>query len=152
MKWKEYERLARSAAQMYFETGVGVVFNPIPKAVTPLLAQIAGVHSAQPYYARVAWTDANGVEGTPSETVELMTEPGTALTVRAIGAPMIARGFNVYVGIIDFVLNKQNKYPLAIDSTWTIPTTWLVDGAAPGNGQSPEYFIRQAEPAGKATA
>jgi len=142
MKWKEYERLARYSGQLYFETGVGVVFNPIPKAVTPLLAQIAGAHGPQTYYARVAWTDANGAEGSTSETAALTTSPGTALTVRAIGAPAIARGFNVYAGLLDDQLKKQNNAPLALGSTWTLPSTGFVDGSAPGAGQAAEHFLR----------
>jgi hypothetical protein len=142
-KWKEYERLARASGQMVFETGVGVVFNPLTKPLQPLLGQLAGAHPARTYYARVAWVNAEGVESSPSDTAAFTTQEGTALTVRAIGAPAAARGWNLYAGLLDDQALKQNNAPLALGSTWTLPSTGLVTGSDPGTGQVAEYFLRQ---------
>ncbi|MBM3787572.1 MAG: hypothetical protein FJW30_24720 [Acidobacteria bacterium] len=141
-KWKEYERLAKYSGQLLFETGVGVVPRPIPKAATPLLNQVAGNQTAKTYYVRVAWVDANGTEGSASETIALTTAEGTALTVRPLGAPAVAAGWNVYAGLLDDRITKQNNTPLPLGSTWTLPSQGLVSGAAPGGGQVAEQFLQ----------
>lgn len=141
-KWKEYERLALASGQMAMETGIGIVFNPLPKPAQPLLGQLAGNQAAATYYVRVAWVDANGVESSPSDTAAITTQEGTALTVRAVGAPAAAKGWNVYAGLLDDQTRKQNNAPLALGSTWTLPSTGLADGSNPGTGQVPDYYLR----------
>jgi hypothetical protein len=141
-KWKEYERLARHSGQMLFETGVGVVFQPVPKAATPLLNQVAGTHAAKTYYVRIAWTSSSGVEGSASETAALTTAEGTSLTVRPVGAPAAATGWNVYVGLLDDMTAKQNNEPLSLGSTWTLPASGLLTGSQPGDGQTADHILR----------
>jgi hypothetical protein len=142
-KWKEYERLAREAGRTLLETGVGLVFNPMPKPAAPLLGQLAGTHPARTYYVRVEWVDQNGVASSPSETAGLTTQEGSALTVRAIGAPVAARGWNVYAGLLDDQVRKQNSAPLMLGATWTLPAAGIGDsGTAPGTGQTAEYYLR----------
>ncbi len=141
-KWKEYERMARWAGQMLWETGVGLVFQPLPKPVRPLLSQLAGNQPARTYYVRVSWVDANGVESAPSEPAAMTTEEGSALTARAIGAPAAAKGWNLYAGLLDDQVQRQNNAPLAMGSTWTLPASGLAAGTAPGSGQTAEHYIR----------
>jgi len=141
-KWKEYERLARAAGEMVFDTGVGLVFHPLAKPAQPLLGQLAGTLPARTYYVRVAWVNADGVESSASETAGITTQEGTALTVRPIGAPANATGWNLYAGLLDDQLERQNNAPLALGLTWTMPTTGLAAGSAPGTGQSAEHYLR----------
>ncbi len=141
-KWKEYERLAKAAGSMVLDTGVGLVFSPLAKPVQPLLGQVGGNQPARTYYVRVAWVNANGVESAASETTALTTMEGTALTVRAIGAPAASTGWNVYAGLLDDRVTRQNNAPLALGNTWTLPATGLATGTAPGSGQTPEYYLR----------
>jgi hypothetical protein len=141
-KWKEYEQLARASFRMLVETGVGLVFNPLPKPVQPILGQLAGTQPARTYYVRVEWVDPQGVASSPSDTTGMTTQEGTALTVRAIGAPQMAKGWNVYAGLLDDQAQKQNNAPLALGATWTLPSTGLATGSAPGSGQTAEYYLR----------
>jgi hypothetical protein len=141
-KWKEYERLARAAGQMLFETGVGLVFYPLSKPVQPLLGQLAGTQPARTYYVRVEWVDSNGAASSPSDTAGITTMEGAALTVRAIGAPPNARGWHLYAGLLDDQVQRQNNAPLALGATWTLPSTGLVAGTAPGTGQAAEHYLR----------
>jgi len=141
-KWKEYERLAAASGRMLVETGVGLVFSPLPKPVQPMLGQLAGAQPARTYYVRVEWVDGNGATSSPSETAGITTQEGSALTVRAIGAPPMAKGWNVYAGLIDDQAQKQNNSPLALGATWTLPSTGLAGGPAPGNGQTAEHYLR----------
>jgi hypothetical protein len=141
-KWKEYERLARVSGRLLMETGVGLVFNPLSKPVQPLLGQLAGTHPARTYYARVEWVDATGAASSPSDTAGITTQEGSALTVRAIGAPPAATGWHVYAGLLDDQVQRQNNAPLALGSTWTLPSTGLVEGSMPGKGQTAEQYLR----------
>lgn len=141
-KWKEYERLATAAGRQLVETGVGLVFNPLPKPVQPILGQLAGTHPARTYYVRVEWVNAKGVASSPSDTAGITTQEGSALTVRAIGAPPMAKGWNVYAGLLDDQAQKQNNAPLALGTTWTLPSTGLATGSTPGNGQTAEHYLR----------
>lgn len=141
-KWKEYEKLAKAAGQMVRETGIGLVFNPLPRPVQPLLGQLAGTQPARTYYVRVSWVDANGAESSASETAAITTQEGTALTVRAIGAPAQAVGWNLFAGLLDDQVKKQNNTPLALGATWTMPSTELANGGEPGSGQTAEHYLR----------
>jgi hypothetical protein len=141
-KWKEYERLAREAGEALFETGVGVVYQPLSKPPQPLLDQVAGNQPARTYYVRVTWVDHNGTESSPSETATITTGEGTWLTVRPLGAPPGAAGWNLYAGLLDDQTKRQNNTPLALGSTWTMPAEGLVEGSTPGNGQTAEYYLR----------
>ena len=118
------------------------VEHDIGLCLLKLLGQLAGTQPAATYYVRVAWVDANGAESSPSDTAAITTQEGTALTVRAVGAPVAATGWNVYVGQLDDQLRRQNNAPLALGSTWTLPSTGLADGSAPGDGQVADYYLR----------
>jgi hypothetical protein len=142
-KWKEYERLAREAGRTLLETGVGLVFNPLPKPAPPLLGQLAGTQPARTYYVRVEWVDSKGVASSPSDTAGMTTQEGSALTVRAIGAPAAAQGWHVYVGLLDDQVQRQNNAALALGATWTLPSTGVaVGGSLPGTGQTAEHYLR----------
>jgi hypothetical protein len=86
-KWREYERLARYAKQLLLDSGVGLVYRPIPKAPTPALGQTAGNQPARTYYVKVSWVDADGREGAASESASFTAMDGTALTVAPATAP-----------------------------------------------------------------
>lgn len=141
-KWKEYERLAKASGRMLLDTGVGLVYNPIAKPPQPLLGQLAGAQPARTYHVRVSWMNEGGAEGAASETAMMTTQEGTALTVRAIGAPLSAVSWNVYAGLRDDQVEKQNTAPLALGATWTLPASGLVHGGLPGPGQAAEYYLR----------
>lgn len=141
-KWKEYERLARASADLLFDTGVGLLFHPLPKPVQPLLGQQAGTLPARTYYVRITWLDEDGVESSPSETAGLTTQEGSVLTVRASGAPGRAQGWNVYAGMLDDQMQRQNASPLPLDTTWVMPAGGLAEGPVPGAGQTAEYYLR----------
>lgn len=141
VKWREYERLARAAGATYFETGVGIVLRPLPRPMPPVLDQVAGPEAARTYYVRTAWLNAEGEESLASETATLTTLEGTALMVRAVGAPPRATGWNIYAGWIDDGLMRQNAIPVPLGSPWTMPGTGLAMGLPPGTGQEADLLI-----------
>jgi len=140
-KWDEYRELARSARELTLRFGIGLVAAPIPVAVAPAFSTIAGTFPATTYYVRVSWLSATGQEGLPSSTTTFMTVDGSSLVVTALNPPQVATGWNVYIGLSDVALARQNASPIAIGQSFALPPTGLVGGAAPGNGQAPDSYV-----------
>lgn len=140
-KWKEYEVLAKKSAQNYLQIGVALVSGGIAKAIAPTLTAVQGPGHASTYYVAVAWVNQAGQVGAPSEVSQLSALTGQQLHVSAGSAPSNAAGWNAYVGLTPSATSLQNSVPIAIGSSWTL-TGALKNGAAPGSGQQPTWFLR----------
>ncbi|HUQ95646.1 MAG TPA: hypothetical protein VM120_28470 [Bryobacteraceae bacterium] len=141
-KWTEYSQQAFLTGREYFETGVGRVTGPVGKPGAPTIAQAAGALPANTYYVAITWVTAQGVESEGSEVaVRVTSEPATIIASHS-AAPLAASGWNVFAGIADNDLGKQNVGPISIGSSWTLPAGGLIAGVAPGQGQLAEYYIR----------
>lgn len=142
-KWKEYEKQAAWAREALLQTGLGVVFDPIPRAAKPELSYApAEASEAATYYVRTAWRNAKGEEGSPSDVATLSVPSGNALVVRPVKPPARAAGWNVYVGFSAQEQTLQNAGVLGVNEIWTAPATGIVQGALPGNGQEPQTILR----------
>ncbi|MGD0201234.1 MAG: hypothetical protein ABSD27_10845 [Bryobacteraceae bacterium] len=139
-KWKEYERLAQWAQQALYDTGVGVMSDPIPRASQPQVSQAPAAAAGATYYISVTWCGAGG-EGAGSATVAFVAPDGTVAAVGAANAPANVTGWNVYAGSEPAELTLQNDVPLALGATWTAPPGGLRSGRALGPGQSPERYL-----------
>ncbi len=140
-KWKEYAQLAQWAARMLRETGVGVVSAPIRKAAEPEMSATPGSGMATRYYVQVAWRNASGAEGAPSEVGVYDTPDGTLLVVEAKDAPSGACGWNVYAGTSPEAIAQQGEAAIAVGEKWTAPGTGVTSGRKPGQGQEPEAYL-----------
>lgn len=140
-KWKEYARLTRWASTKSFDTGIGMVYEPIPKAPPPTLSAVPGDLAAATYWVSVAWTNAAKEEGCPSDPAVLVLANGSSLVVEAGDPPEIAAGWNVYAGCATGDMLRQNEAPLAGGAAWQTPAGGLQPGAKPGEGQTPDYFV-----------
>jgi hypothetical protein len=138
-KWSEYKELARWAANLLYQTGIGLVTKPVPRPPTPALDTVAGNLPAQTVYVRITWTGEGG-EGAPSEETALDAAEDQALRVTPPGAPAGVTGWNVYVGGASGEEARQNSGPLALGTPWVMPDTGLAAGPAVGQGQEPELF------------
>ena len=96
------------------------------------------------WFVKVSWTGDLGVESLPSLASSFNTSEGSALTVRAVGAPRTARGWNVYVGTSDDQVERQNTGLLALGSTWQMPAGAPAAGIRPGTGQVPDQYLRRS--------
>jgi hypothetical protein len=142
-KWKEYQRLAAWAREALLQTGLGMIFDPLPRAEKPQLSYIqAWALGAATYYVRAAWRNAEGEEGSPSDVAILSVPTGNALVVNAVKTPASAVSWNVYVGFSALEQTLQNEEPLGVDQSWTEPVTGIRQGALPGSGQEPEVTLR----------
>ncbi|MGE5486596.1 MAG: hypothetical protein ACM3ZB_02100 [bacterium] len=142
-KWKEYERRAAWAADVLFQLGVGITWNPVPKAERPALTAGSGDLAAATYYVRITWVGASGEEGAPSEMAVISVPDASTVTVRAGAVPAGVQGWNVYAGYDSSSIMLQTDTPVAAGATWTVPATGLRNGRPPDAGQAPQTMLKR---------
>ncbi len=142
-KWRQYQQLAKEAEKTLYDVGVGLVWDPITKAQSPLLIAIAGSSVATTYYVRMTWINRSGQEGSPSDVVSLPTVDGTQMIVSPVSRPANAVGWNVYAGLSPEGASVQNAAALPPDADWIIPASGLKQGMSAGQGQTPDRFVVQ---------
>ena len=54
-KWREYKELAKWAADLLFQTGVGLAATPIPRAAPPEIGATGAALPAVTAFVRIAW-------------------------------------------------------------------------------------------------
>ncbi len=139
-KWAEYEDLAKGSSRIYFQIGVGLVADPVPRASVPMVTSVAGVGAGGNFYIAVTWLDTTGQEGAPSDFAQLGTTDGQQLLVTISSPPQNVTSWNVYVGMSPGTLNLQNQSPLATTSSW-IMSSGLDPGTPLPTGQQPTWFV-----------
>jgi hypothetical protein len=139
-KWNEYEQLAKTSEESYFQIGVGLVAGPIGKATVPVLSTVPGAGPAATYYVAVAWMNQTGQFGSASDIGQLTTFTGQQLVVGAVNPPANAVAWNAYIGVAPEATSLQNSSPIAIGSTWTQAAA-LEPGTPPSQGQQPTWFL-----------
>lgn len=144
-KWTEYQQQASEAADAFFISGMGLVYQPLPRPALPLVAIQAGSVPAQAMFVQTAWVDARGNEGSLSPVNGVILDGASTIAVAmaegAVSAPTPAVGWNVYASTTDAGLTRQNSAALSIGSTWQLPLSGLMAGPAPINGQLPDYYV-----------
>jgi hypothetical protein len=140
-KWEEYRRLSCEAKEQTTRFGIGLCANPIPQAGPPRFDLVADLVSATTYYVRVSWVSGTGQEGLPSDVTTFRTVEGSLMAVEAVNAPPAAAAWNLYAGLTDTTLSRQNAVPVSIGQTFTVPASGLASGPAPGEGQAPDIYV-----------
>ena len=140
-KWDEYKNLSEFASGLLFRIGVGTVVDPIPQAAHPQLSLVPGALTAAKYFVQIAWRNANGEEGGPSEMTALDVTSGNTLQVSAVNSPPNGLSWNVYAGTTTDNLYRQNPAPLDGTASWMAPGSFLLtSGPQPGTGQPPTFL------------
>lgn len=143
-KWRHYAKQARETSDLLFEYGVGLANVAIPRAAKPELEGTGSGGSITGYYVRTAWRTAHGVSGAASELAALVAANGETLVVRASApAPAGVVGFDVYVGLSEEKLARQNATPIVPGQAWSVPPPGLIAGPPPPEGQQPDYYVRR---------
>ena len=144
-KWVEYQQAASEAAEMVFMSGIGIVYNPLPKPGMPFTSLQSGTTLPQALFFQTAWVDRFGNESASSPVNGLILQQPSTVSVAmgqgVIVAPPAAAGWNLYASLTPDNLTRQNSMPLAINTTWTLPASGLVSGAEPINGQAPDFYV-----------
>jgi hypothetical protein len=140
-KFLEYRELSKDAQAHTVRFGIGLALNPIPEAQQPALSAVGGTGAAGTFYVQVSWVSATGQEGAPSDATALGTAALQNLVVQPVNPPAVATGFNVYIGVTENALARQNASPVAVGDAFTMPSGGLIAGAAPGTGQAADIFV-----------
>jgi len=141
VKLTQYENLARESAIRYLLGGVELVYDPVPKAACPTLTAVNGAASSATYYFALAWQNAKGQEGAPSDVVSMTTSAGSVPVLTMATAPENAQGWSIYGGTDPGALALQYSGSLPSPLTWILPVSGLITGRPPGRGQGPELLV-----------
>lgn len=141
-KWTEYQQLSKDAASMAFSSGLGLVYNPLPKPPLPRVSIGAGTALVEGIFVQTAWTDSYGNESALSAINGAVLTTASSISVGVgVSAPPAVTGWNLYASTSADMLTRQNLAPLAIGTSWTLPGSGLISGAAPSNGQQPNFYL-----------
>lgn len=144
-KWIEYSRRAREAADVFYQLGIGVVYEPLPQPPEAIVTAGAGNQPAGIITVQTAWADANGNESMLSPLVPVTLGASSSFTVAMGGAPgqppPFAAGWNLYVGSNGSSATRQNSTLNLWNEVWSLPASGLVAGAAPAGSRQPDAYI-----------
>jgi hypothetical protein len=125
---------------MLFQTGIGLVSDPIAVAVSPEVDLLSGPHGAAMYFAQVAWLNSTREEGMASPVTSASAPDQNSVQVTPTNPPANAVAWNVYVGISVDSITLQNSTPLGMNQPWQMPMAGLIQGRSPAPGQEPNYY------------
>ena len=144
-KWTEYQNEAKNAAELFFLSGAGIVYQPLPKPEMPLVSVQSGNAPAQVLYVQTSWTDSRGNESALSPVNGSVLGDNSSIVVAmsegAVQVPKAAVGWNVYISSTENDQTRQNGSPLELGSTWELPSSGLVSGPQASGGQQVEAYI-----------
>lgn len=138
-KWKELEGLARVSAEKAFAAGIGLAQTPVPRAPLATVAETGPANLRASRTVRITWVAADGTEGAPGPEWRTDLAPGDVVCAPG-GAPEVAKGWNVYIGIGGGTPLLQNDRPLPLGESWRVPQE-LNAGRPVGAGQWPDYYV-----------
>ena len=111
----------------------------------PLVSVQTGNAPAQSMFVQTAWVNTLGGEGALSPVNGLILGTDSAIKVAMaegiVEAPPAALGWNVYISSGQLPTTKQNTGVVPLGATWALPSTGLVSGSLPINGQSPDFYV-----------
>ena len=135
----EFHERVKWAYDRVIQDGLGIVWNPVRQAVTPVPQAAAGGLAANTYYLAVAWINAAGEEGASSKAAVIQVS-GTSFSVQTTPPPNV-KGWNMYCGTSPATMTIQNLTALTPGQTWVQPDTLSATGRLAGNGQTPNYRL-----------
>lgn len=141
-KWKEYTALALKAGILFFDIGIGVSSDPVPKPADPICTLVnGGALLAANYRVQIAWQNRRGAFGAPSNSVSIEMPAGTLLAVTPVDSPPGMAGWAVFLGRLPGEGMRQNATPIAPGATWFMSISGLQNGPALVSNQRPDYYI-----------
>ena len=134
-----FHEMAGWAREKLILLGIGMAWNPVPRAATPAVAPAQGSLAAGTYYVTMAWLNNAGEEGA-SAIPAVVTTTGGTMAVQPGAAPQGAAGWRAYMGVSADGMTLQNTSLLAPGQSWTQPPVLTTVGRTAGSGQAPSYL------------
>lgn len=139
-----YEFRAESAREQLFDTGIGIVNNPVPKAPVPTLVISNGNNPHRFLRARARYVDIDGAVGAVSDEFLIDMTDGQDYQLSIATLPQRVAGWHLFVGETSEKLTQATTMPVTAAAVISItpdlpaPGAPLLDRAA----QQPDRFIR----------
>ena len=139
-----YENKGEAAKDQLFDTGLGIVNLPVPKAPVPTIVAVPGNSPQRILRARIRFVDSDGAMGAPSSEFLLEMSAGEQLTLSIGILPVRVVGWLLFVGDGPEALYLATPMPtaaggnLAITAAIPNPAASLLNPAS----QLPDRFIR----------
>lgn len=144
-KWTEYQQQASDASNMVFLSGIGIVYNPLPRPAMPSVVVGSGIVPMEAIFVQTAWVDRFGNEGALSPVNGQILPGASSVSVSMsqanVAVPPAAVGWNVYASTTANDFTRQSNSPIAVNSTWQVPGSGLIVGPEPINGQQPNVYV-----------
>lgn len=144
-KWTEYQNASKDAAELFFMSGVGIVYQPLPKPVMPIATVQSGSVNLGSLFIQTTWVDSQGNESALSPVNGLVLNGSVSVVVEmgqnSVPDPSGAAGWNIYASTISENLTRQNIERVPVGSTWQLPDSGLIAGQQPTNGQQPNVYF-----------
>lgn len=144
-KWNEYQKEAQEAALLVYASGLGTVFSPLDKPVTPTIQVGTGIITFPALFVQTTWVDAKGCESAASPINAVVLNGFSSITVTTEGnlaaIPTSAVGWNIYASDTQQGLSLQNGSPIPIGAAWQLPSSGLITGVIAGDGQAPDALV-----------
>jgi hypothetical protein len=136
----EYHELTKWAAEKLLQTGIGLVADPVARAMPPAIEAVNGSLAPALYFVTMCWVNGSGEEGASATVQGVTAAQGTGFAVRPGLAPGNAKGWNVFVGTASEEMRRQNPNLLSTRAEWMQTTAPAVDGPLPGDGQETAFL------------
>ena len=144
-KLSQYQEESGRAANAFFRSGAGIVYRPLPRPAVPLVSVQSGPAPAQTMEIQTAWVNSLGQESGLSAVNEVTLAANSSIAVAmseaALNAPPAAIGWNIYAAAGPNNATRQNTAPVAVGASWELPSSGLVQGPNPIDGQQPDFYI-----------
>lgn len=116
-------------AGLTYSIGDQLLAQVLTPTMTALGSSVAGSLAAATYFVRITGVGSSG-ETQPSTEASFAVPANSVLTVASPATTPGMDHYNVYVSTSTNTETKQNASPIALGTSWTMPTTGLISGAA----------------------
>jgi hypothetical protein len=139
-----FEAKAEAAQYQLFETGLGIVNQPIPKAPVPLVITSAGNNPQRFLRARIRFVDVDGGVGALSAEFLLDMTAGEAIELSVGALPERCIGWLLFLGESSEAMFLATTTPVEAGTSFEITSDIPATDAPAMNreAQSPDRYIR----------
>ena len=142
VKANQFERMARDSKEVVFLTGLGLVWNPIPRAPQPELSPEGTGSLSGTFLVQTQFCGPGGELGAPSEEAPIVLSGAGALKIKlSRNQNVAAAGYHVYLRTPQKDWGRQTSSPIPLQEAWLFGGQ-PVQGPEAGTGQEPDYQIR----------
>ena len=134
-----YEIKAEAAKEQLFDTGLGIVNLPIPKAPIPLVVSTPGANPERLLRGRIRFANSDGVVGAPSDEFLLDMTDGESISISVGSLPPDCSGWLLFLG------ETSEALFMATPAALSAATTLTITGSMPSPADP--VLIRDAQPA-----